>query len=251
MKTQTKNVYERHLRAFLAWCATQSIDAVTASPATVVTYFLKVMSETPGKGTIGQLSAALDRWFLEQGHDLPPTRSESVAVIRRKAIRGPGSIPFVSAEIAQLMNACPRTMIGLRDRALIAWVFNVGARRSAVVSLTVEDYRASGQHIPEVSDWLVAAGIGAGPVFRSVTKGGRVGVLECEITPHSVSLIIKKAATQAGIDPGFCSAESLRGARLHLDSPVRIIKKRATQAGINTALFNITCLKAALNEAVQ
>ena len=88
MKSQTENVYNRHRRSFITWCDTRSIDPVTASPATVAAYLLKVMTAASGRSMITQICAALDRWFVEQGCDLPPTRSERVRRIRSKVPRG-------------------------------------------------------------------------------------------------------------------------------------------------------------------
>ena len=81
MKSRT-DPYARHQRSFIVWCDMRSLEPGTASPATVAAYLLDVVSVSSGFGTIGQICAALDRWFVEQGCDLPPTRSERVRRIR-------------------------------------------------------------------------------------------------------------------------------------------------------------------------
>lgn len=209
MKPQTKELYGRHLRSFFAWCDTQSIDPAQTSPATIATYLLKVIASTPSRGTTGQIRAALDRWFIEQGHDLPPTRSERVRRIMGRLQAGPRSIPFVEAEVAQLMRACPPTVQGLRDRAVIALAFKTRMRRSVLARLSTAD-RECWETVPEVDEWLAAAGITDGPVFRPFLRNGRPKAVA--ITPHTVARIVKERATLVGIDPAFCSAESLRAA---------------------------------------
>ena len=211
MKSRTENVYARHQRSFIAWCDTQSLDPVTASPVTIATYLLKVISVSPGFATIGQICAALDRWFVEQGCDLPPTRSERVRRIRNRLSPGRGSIRLVGVELAQLIDGCPRTTGGLRDRALIALGVASRMKRAALASVTIENYRASGWSVPEMSEWLDVldrAGITCGPVFRSIRKDG--AIRPRGICPDWVTKIVKQRAAQAGIDPAFCSSESLR-----------------------------------------
>ena len=48
----------------------------------------------------------------------------------------------------------------------------------------------------------------SGPVFRAITRGGRVS--GDALADDSVSRIIKKLAGQIGVDPAFCSFASLR-----------------------------------------
>jgi integrase len=58
--------------------------------------------------------------------------------------------------------------------------------------------------------WLDAAGISAGPIFRSVAKGGRT-VRQGRLDPGSVARIIKRAAARAGLpDADDFSGHSLR-----------------------------------------
>lgn len=57
------------------------------------------------------------------------------------------------------------------------------------------------------ADWLRAAGISAGPLFRAV---GRYGTVKDALTPQSVALIVKRAARAAGLDSSAYSGHSLR-----------------------------------------
>jgi hypothetical protein len=53
--------------------------------------------------------------------------------------------------------------------------------------------------IEALDDWLEAAGIADGPVFRPVAKGGRVQPVP--LTPQSVALVVKRWARAAKLDP--------------------------------------------------
>jgi hypothetical protein len=206
MKTQTDQAYQRHQRLFIVWCNTRSIEPAAASATAIDAYLREVISATPGRGTVWQVCAALDRWFVEQGCDLPPTRSELVRATARVPSRGPGALRFAPVEVARMMEMCPPAIMGLRDRAVIAHVARTRMRCSAVVSMRVEQFHAF--PMPEVPVWLASAGITSGPVFRAITRGGRVS--RDAMAPDSVSRIIKKLAGRVGIDPALCSFASLR-----------------------------------------
>jgi len=71
---------------------------------------------------------------------------------------------------------------------------------------------ARGEHpdtcpVSALLDWLQAAGITAGPIFRHVAKGGK---LAGPLTAQSVALIVKAAAKQAKLDSARYSGHSLR-----------------------------------------
>ena len=56
-------------------------------------------------------------------------------------------------------------------------------------------------------DWLEAAGITSGPVFRSVTRHGAVGD---SLSTAAVAQVVKAHAKRAGFDPSEFSGHSLR-----------------------------------------
>ena len=53
--------------------------------------------------------------------------------------------------------------------------------------------------VQAVRDWQVVAGIAAGPLFRRVQRGDRVG--RSRLTAQSVALIVKRLAGAVGLDP--------------------------------------------------
>jgi integrase len=56
--------------------------------------------------------------------------------------------------------------------------------------------------------WLSASGIGAGPVFRSVTRHGRIGTYR--LCDKAVASVMKELAQAAGLDASRYSGHSLR-----------------------------------------
>src|SRR5262249_11757738 len=61
--------------------------------------------------------------------------------------------------------------------------------------------------VAALKSWRDAASITAGPVFRSVRKGGKVGV---RLSAQSVADIVKAAAGSLGLDPAVFAGHSLR-----------------------------------------
>jgi integrase len=133
--------------------------------------------------------------------------------------------------------ACPDSVTGLRDRALVLLGFAGAFRRSELAALEIADLEAvpeglrvtvrrskgdpegRGQVIPivrgtqgcpvaAVGTWLCSAEIQKGPLFRRIRKGARV--TSAGLTAHSVAQIVKAAAGRAGFDPTGIGGHSLR-----------------------------------------
>jgi hypothetical protein len=62
--------------------------------------------------------------------------------------------------------------------------------------------------VQAVSDWLVAADITSGAVFRGMHRGDAVG--QSRLTAQSVALVIKDLAARVGLDPARYAGHSLR-----------------------------------------
>jgi integrase len=108
---------------------------------------------------------------------------------------------------------------GKRNRAILALLIGCGLRRAELVGLEVEDFQMREEHwviadlmgkakhvrtvpVPvwtkrAVDEWTTAAGINTGPIFRRITRLGKVG---CNgITPKAIWHVVKAAAKRAGI----------------------------------------------------
>jgi integrase len=147
--------------------------------------------------------------------------------------------PVVTEDLRAMIDALPDNLSGLRDRALLLVGFVCAFRRSELVSLDLEDIRATSEGlvitlhrsktdqegegeekalpygsnpvtcpVRAVQDWTNAAGITSGPVFRPVNRHGQVGATR--LTCRSVASIIKRAAERAGFDSTLYSGHSLR-----------------------------------------
>jgi integrase len=66
----------------------------------------------------------------------------------------------------------------------------------------------AGRAVVDLQDWLEAAGITEGPVFRSIGLWGHIG--EQSISGKAINNILKRRAKEAGYDPTQFSAHGLR-----------------------------------------
>lgn len=127
---------------------------------------------------------------------------------------------LTSEEAFRLLTTPPaKTLIGLRDRAILAVLLGCGLRRSELVALRVEDIQPRNDRtvlvdlvgkggrlrtVPVPSfvetalrNWLERSRITTGPVFRRVLKGGRVG--EAPLTGTTVRTLVLEHAQTAGL----------------------------------------------------
>jgi integrase len=126
---------------------------------------------------------------------------------------------------------------GLRDRAILLLGFAGAFRRSELVALDVGDleFCESGMRVHirrsktdqegaghtiaivpgsvacpvrAVRAWLEASKITAGPLFRPIGKGGRIGTER--LADHTVVRVVKASARRVGLDPKLFAGHSLR-----------------------------------------
>src|SRR5271166_3551298 len=139
-----------------------------------------------------------------------------------------GKAPATADLIGQMLALCPDSMIGKRDRALLALGFAGAFRRSELCALEVSDLtetpdglrvlirRSKGDQegqgqevaiprgyrlrpVEAVQAWLAAAEISSGPVFRAVALGGKVS--DAPLADNSAARIVKRYARRVGLDP--------------------------------------------------
>lgn len=237
----TRRAYASDVRHFSAWCATNGLQPLPASPGTIADYLSASALDGVAAATLGRRVAAIA--YAHRLASLPsPTRAEEVSMTlkgirRRLGARPRRKAPATADLVLAMLATCDRSLTGLRDRALICMGFAGAFRRSELVALRVEDIdvgddglrvliresktdkQRQGQTIAipaglqlrpgdALMTWLCAARISEGPLFRRVRVGGRVG--ETALSDYSVAEIVKNRALRAGLDPRMFSGHSLR-----------------------------------------
>jgi integrase len=171
--------------------------------------------------------------------EAPLVRTAMAGIRRRKAARPKQQAPLTIAHLQAVRFRAD--LKGRRDKALLLVGFAGCLRRSELVGLRVEhleptplglrlylprsktDQQGAGAWVDVLRatqfpalcpvqallDWLAAAGIAEGPVFRSLGKGRRPR-LGAALSAASVDAIVKWAAAQCGLDPARYGGHSLR-----------------------------------------
>jgi integrase len=237
----TRRAYAADWADFCRWAATRGADPLPCPPGLLCGYLAALADAGRRAATITRRAAAIAHQHRAAGCD-PPTASPAV----REVLRGirhtlgtapGGKAPATADLIARMLAACPETLIGRRDRALLAFGFAGAFRRSELLALEVGDLtevgdglrvlirrsktdpEAHGQEIaiPRGSHlrpveilqaWLAPAGISDGPLFRSVSKGGRIGTTP--LGADGFVRALKRRAAAAGLDPREFAGHSLR-----------------------------------------
>ncbi len=238
----TKLAYNSDWYQFATWCDGVGFQALPAEPPTVAAYFSAMADAGRRVSTIERARAGIRMAHRAIGAP-DPTANDGVRHtldgIRRTVGKAKTKkAPFLSADIRAMVGALPDSLSGVRDRALILIGFAGAFRRSEVVAIRVEDIEFTaegvkillpksktdqekeGRHIGikcgsrqdtcpvrALTAWLEASGIESGPVFRRIDRHGRI--LE-PLSPQTVALVVKRAATAAGLDPAKYSGHSLR-----------------------------------------
>ncbi|MCJ2064357.1 tyrosine-type recombinase/integrase [Methylobacterium sp. J-088] len=246
----TVRAYTSDAKVFQAWCARYGFRSLPATPEAVSGFLVAEAEAGRSASTIGRRLAAIG-YAHKLAKVADPTDDEDVRAtmkgIRRRVGTAPNQKAAATVDVLQMLLArTPDTLTGKRDRALLALGFAGAFRRSELVALDVADLREdpeglrvlvrrskvdqegrgfekaipTGRYIQPVRlvrEWLAAAAITEGPVFRPVSRSGRVRgncaqlvSQPARLTDRSVANIIKAYCTAAGLDASTFGAHSLR-----------------------------------------
>jgi site-specific recombinase XerD len=238
---RTRREYRSSVAKFVAWCEGVGAAAFPASPETVAAHLASLADRGLSVSSIEGRAAAI-AYVHKLAREPNPLADERVkAVLRgiRRTIGRPvrGKAAATAKIVTAFLKHAPITMIGKRDRALLLLGFAAALRRSELVALDVSDIeRVDGGVIVHIGrsktdqegrghqvaipygkkllviesldDWLKAAAISAGPLFRAVTKSGAIGA--SRLNGRTVARIIKAFAKRAKLDPAAFSGHSMR-----------------------------------------
>jgi site-specific recombinase XerD len=234
--------YRADWNDFCGWCETHGVCPLPASPESVASYIAECAARLK-VGTIQRRINAIAEAHKAVGLE-SPTHHAMVTNTMKGMRRTKGTAPAPKApaltdDIRAMIEVAGDGIIGVRDRALILAGFAGAFRRSELVGLDVEDcvfakdgltivlrrsktdqdgagrkvgipYGANPDTCPVrvLQSWLEQAGITSGPLFRSISRHGRVQT--GRLSGIDVARIVKKLAKRAGLDAAKFAGHSLR-----------------------------------------
>ncbi|MCU1248864.1 MAG: integrase/recombinase xerD [Edaphobacter sp.] len=240
----TRKAYLKDFELFGVWCQDRGLDVLPASVEAVAAFLAHEADRGVKPSTIGRRCAAI-RYVHSLGKkssNPSPTADERVKAVVRgiRRTHGVAARRVLPATADRVIAMAPRpdgTLAALRDRALLLLGFAGAFRRSELVGLDLADIQEVSEGlrvtirrgktdqegagavvaivrgdvacpVTALMEWLRAANITEGPVFRSVRRGDHVQ--QARLTDRSVANIIKSHAERAGLDPAEFSGHSLR-----------------------------------------
>jgi integrase len=238
----TKRSYSSDWADFTAYCLQHGVNPLPADLPTIIDY-LTDLARTAKVSTINRRATSISQAHQAKGYQSPthslPVRALLRGIRKAKGTAQKGKAALLTHDIRAMIAALPNNTIGSRDKALLLLGFAGAFRRSEIASLRVDDLtfgtegitvllrrsktdqEGEGRKIgipygnnPDTcpvkaaEDWLQAAGITEGSLFRSVNKGGRVQ--STPLCDKAIALIVKRTAEAAGLNPDEYAGHSLR-----------------------------------------
>jgi site-specific recombinase XerD len=210
---QTIRAYTRALGDFFDWLQE---DSGPLTKATVTRYRMSLVQSGVGAASINQRLSAIRKLGQEaMDNALIPSQIGS-GILNVPGVKQQGKrlgFWMTKEQVNHMLSLPGDDLMGLRDKAILSILISAGLRRAECASLEVRQLQERSGHpvlvdiigkgnkirsVPcitwtfdAVYDWLDAAGIEDGYVFRGVYKS-RKRIRKTGITPQAVYLIIRK-----------------------------------------------------------
>lgn len=242
----TRKAYQSDFWIFESWCAAHHLASMPSAPETIALYIASCVVARLAPATIARRLASISKAHQAAGFEDSPASTKHFVVgeVLKGARRTLGVAqkckdPLLLNDICRLLAVCPKNFLGLRDRALILTGFAGAFRRSELCAMTVSDLSFSasglvinlprskadqeqagdkvaipfGDHdetcpIKAVREYLRAANVNEGAVFRGVDRYGHVGATN--LHRDSIAAIFKTAAARAGMNATNIAGQSVR-----------------------------------------
>jgi site-specific recombinase XerD len=234
----TERSWRADWQSFTAWCRSEGVQPLPAPADTVARYLREESAVGRAVATIRHRASTIAKAHQVTGLADPcaqePVRLALRAIARERGTQqkqAPALNGTHAAILAHVADAQPR-LKELRDVALMLVGRDLMARASELVSIPCEAlsfdeedgtaqillrrFKTSTEALPcqigpdaaeALQRWLTASGISSGPLFVSVTKGGRP--TGRPLSDRDVSRVLKGLAKRARLKSDF-SAHSLR-----------------------------------------
>jgi integrase len=208
---------------FTAWCTEAGRRDIPATAETVAA-FVDAMARIKAPATVRRYVSSVST-FHQQANVPNPCKALVVKYALKRMHRELGSAqrqarPINDRIVVRMLEAAGRRVRDLRDKALLVTAYTTMCRRAELVALQFADLATEADGFGTVAirrsktdqeghgdvgaitpdamvhlrAWIDAARIEAGPLFRSVRKGARIGAA---LQPGEVAVIFKRMASRA------------------------------------------------------
>lgn len=149
----TLRAYRADMEVFARWCEDNETLALPAAPETVAA-LIASQAKDNSAATLKRRLAAIRKIHRLLRMENPVT-DEEVTIAMRRALRAKCARPQQALGLTQslrdqLTAACPKTLMGLRDRAIFALGYNTLCHRAELVALRVEDIIPTENHSAQI-----------------------------------------------------------------------------------------------------
>jgi len=240
-ETNTARIYRRGWEHFTEFCETEGLQALPARPEAVGLFIERMATNGYALSTMRTRLAAIKKRHERAGERSPtgaPAVQKHWEHVQRTTDREPNQKEPVLIEHLQRMEFDASELSELRDRAVLFVGFALSRRRSELVDLEIRDLREVDgginyrirnpkgksdtetvqvpDNVPALTptpndalrEWLNAAEIESGPLFRMVDRWGNVR--DGALSGQSVYEIVRDRMESIGEDPEPYGAHSLR-----------------------------------------
>ena len=213
--------YGHAIEEFIGWYCSE--PRLAFNRAVVLRYRFFLEQNNLALSTINVRLAAVRRLAYEAADTglLSPELAAGIRRVKGAKRLGVRTGNWLTIEQARTLLQKPpvEAARGKRDRAILAVLIGCGLRRAELVGLRAEDFQIREEHwviadligkkkhirtvpVPmwakrAVDEWTAAAEISAGPVFRRVSRFGKIWGEK--LTPKAIWHVVKGAALRAGI----------------------------------------------------
>src|SRR6202171_6478479 len=218
----SRRVYRYAIEQFIAWYCSE--PRLAFNRIVVARYRMHLEGRGLAANTINQQLAAVRRLAHEAADSglLSPELAAGISRVKGLKQLGFRSGNWLSAEQSSevLKHACGDSMRAKRDYAMLAMLFACGFRRSELVGLELDEIQIRQGHwavvdligkgghvrtvpIPEwvkaaLDQWVVAARVTEGEIFRAVARAGKVWGKG--ISQNVVRYVVKSCCERAGLE---------------------------------------------------
>ena len=223
----TRRAYFKAVERFAAWCEEKGLGELAGVTPMHVAAYVEQLGRTHSKPTVKQHLAAIRMLFdwRVTGHVMTTNPAHAVRGPKHSVRKGKTSV-LSADEMRELLAAIDvNSLLGLRDRALIALMGYTFARVGAAIGMKVEDF-----YVQKRRGWV-----------RLHEKGGKVTELPCH---HNLDQYLEEwiAASGLSTEPEAPLFPTLRHGRLTGRTPLpqanvhMMIQRRAKAAGLKTKI---------------